>query len=57
MAIAKVLRLQGENVAQVAELTSLLQDVLDTVNPTDLQKLLRRFKKDPSIVKTLLKYI
>jgi len=57
MIIAKVLRIQGDNVLQIEEFASSLQDFINKVPIADMKKLLNKFKENPSIIKTALKLV
>lgn len=57
MILAKVIRVNGNSVMEIEETTTLLQDCVDKVTPADLKKLLLAVKKNPSVVKTALKFI
>ena len=57
MIIAKVLRIQGDNVLQIEEFASSLQDFINKVSIADMKKLLDKFKENPSIIKTALKLV
>jgi hypothetical protein len=57
MLIAKVLRISGDNLMQIEETASLLQDFLDKTTPADLRKLLVKAKEKPSVIKTALKFV
>ena len=57
MTIAKVIRIPGSSILEIEETGTLLQDFLDKVTPTDVQKLLRAVKQKPTVVKTALKFL
>ena len=57
MTTAKVIRITGDNLAQIDEIAALLQDFLVKTNPADLRKLLTKAKAKPSIIKTALKFV
>ncbi len=57
MTIAKVVRVNGVSVIDIEETTTLLQECMDKVDPSDMKKLLQAVRKNPSIVKTALKFL
>ena len=57
MVTAKVIRINGSSIADIEETALLLQECMDKVNPADLKKLLSAVKKNPSVVKTALKFL
>jgi hypothetical protein len=57
MTTAKAFRVSGSSTAEIDEISALLKEFLDTVNPADVRKLLTAVKKKPSIVKTALKFV
>jgi len=57
MTTAKVIRITGSSVAEIDEISVLLQDFMDKVNPADMRKLLFAVKQKPSVVKTALKFL
>ena len=57
MVTAKVIRVPGPSPADIEETTSLIQDALEKVHPSDLRQLLQAVKRKPSIVKTALKFL
>jgi len=57
MVSAKVLRIKGDNVTQIDEISLLLQEFLNIVAPADLRQLLTKANQKPSIVKKALKFM
>jgi hypothetical protein len=57
MIIAKIIKISGNSVMEIDEITTLLQDFIDKSNPDDVRKLLLAVNKKPSIVKTALKFL
>jgi hypothetical protein len=57
MTIPKIIKIHGNSVMEIDEITPLLQDFLNAVNPDDVRKLLLAVNKKPSIVKTALKFL
>jgi hypothetical protein len=57
MVTGKIIRIQGESQADVDELALLLQNAVDTVSPACLYKLLSAVRKNPTVIKTALKFL
>jgi len=57
MTTAKVIRINGGSSVEIDGTAGLLQDFLDKVNPTDVQKLLTAVNRNPSLVKKALKFL
>lgn len=50
------IEVRGNNDAQIAEITALVQWTLDNIKPDDVQKLLTKVEKKPSLVKTAIAF-
>ena len=57
MTTAKIIRISGVSTAEIDETSGLLQDFMDKVSPADVRKLLTAVRKNPSVVKTALKFL
>ena len=56
-AVAKGIRIQGNDEKEIADTFDMLQNFLDSTALADVQKLLNAVNKKPSILKTALKWI
>ena len=57
MTLAKVLRIPAGTSAEAENIAALLQEFLEKAAPADVCKLLTAFKKNPSVLKTAIKWL
>jgi hypothetical protein len=57
MTAAKVIRITGSSIAEITEITSLLQNFMNVTEIDDVRKLLLAVKEKPTIVKTALRFV